>query len=347
MLLGIEIGGTKLQLGVCDQSPETIVELVRTDVDLARGASGILESIEKQAIVLARKYPLRHVGIGFGGPIDAKHGVVTCSHQVKGWNQFPLARWCQETLGLAATMANDCDAAAVAEATYGAGKGSDSVFYVTVGTGVGGGLVLGGKLFGANRPAAAEIGHLRPGLHDDRPELTVESMCAGPAIAAAATARINGQVSRSLDSLRKQMAMVGRMSLEKQLENARQTEAEFLQDLVDRCGGDVDKLTAKQVAQAAAEGNEVAREVIEHAAVVLGWGVAQVITLLAIETVVIGGGVSMIGETHFFAPLRDSVDRYVFPPLAKTYQIVPASLGENVVVIGALSIARDACANRS
>ena len=135
-------------------------------------------------------------------------------------------------------------------------------------------------------------------------------------------------------------------SLEKQMETARQTEAEFLQDLIDRCSGDVDKLTAKHVAQAAAEGNEVAREVIEHAAVALGWAVAQVITLLAIETVVIGGGVSLIGETHFFAPLRQSVDRYVFPPLAKTYRIVPASLGENVVVIGALAIAHDACAKR-
>lgn len=346
MLLGIEIGGTKLQLGVADGSPDRPLEIMRQDVDLARGSSGILESIERATAILARKYPLKHVGIGFGGPIDTQTGVVTCSHQVKGWDNFPLARWCRETLSLDATMANDCDAAAVAEARYGAGQGSGSVLYVTVGTGVGGGLVLGGKLFGAGRPAAAEIGHLRPGMHDDRPELTVESMCAGPAIAAAATARINGQVSRSLDSLRKQLAMVGRQSLEKQMETARQTEAEFLQDLIDRCSGDVDKLTAKHVAQAAAEGNEVAREVIEHAAVALGWAVAQVITLLAIETVVIGGGVSLIGETHFFAPLRQSVDRYVFPPLAKSYRIVPASLGENVVVIGALAIAHDACANR-
>ena len=82
-----------------------------------------------------------------------------------------------------ATHADTAGLDPLAGVFYGAGKGAGSVFYVTVGTGVGGGLVIGGKLHGAGRPAVAEIGHLRPGLHEDRPELTVESLCSGPAIA--------------------------------------------------------------------------------------------------------------------------------------------------------------------
>ena len=91
--------------------------------------------------------------------------------------------------------------------------------------------------------------------------------------------------------------------------------------------------------QAAAEGNELAREVLGHAHEALGWAIAQTITLLAPEVVVVGGGVSLAGEQLFFAPLRKQVERYVFPPLAESYEIRPAELGELVVVQGALALA--------
>src|SRR6185436_14413855 len=211
----------------------------------------------------------------------------------------------------------------------------------------GGGLVIGGKLHGAGRPAVAEIGHLRPGLHEDRPELTVESLCAGPAIAAAAVARITGQVSRPLDSLRKYLERTTtgtvRRSLKDEvrhrLADQQRTEEEYIADLLARCGGNSENLTAKTVAQSAAEGNEIACEVMDHACQVLGWAIAQVITIAAPEVVVIGGGVSLIGEPFFFAPLRSEVARYVFPPLAGSFRIVPAALGELAVVHGAVALA--------
>ena len=114
------------------------------------------------------------------------------------------------------------------------------------------------------------------------------------------------------------------------------TEEEYIADLLQRAGGDAEQLTAKLVAQAAAEGNEIAREVLDHACQALGWAIAQVITLVAPEVVVVGGGVSLIGEQFFFAPLRAEVARYVFPPLAGSYRLVPAALGELAVVHGAL-----------
>jgi glucokinase len=194
-------------------------------------------------------------------------------------------------------IGNDCDCAALAEARFGAGCGAASVFYVTVGTGIGGGFVVNGQLHGQGRQAASEIGHLRPGLDADHPEMTVESLAAGPAIETAARKRV--QV----------------------LSN--------------------ETITAKRVAEAAANGDLAARAELNSACQALGWAIAQTITLLAPETVVIGGGVSLIGEELFFEPLRKSVAAYVFPPLANSYRIVPAGLGELAVVYGAIAIAAD------
>ena len=341
MYLGIEIGGTKLQLGVGDGYGGQLVELARHDVNAQRGAAAILEEIDRSAAALVQKYAIKRVGFGFGGPVDSVAGTATKSHQVAGWEGFPVARWCKESIGRPAVIGNDCDVAALAEARYGAGSGAGSVFYVTVGTGIGGGLVLNGRLHGAGRPAASEIGHLRPGLAADQPEATVESLASGPAIAAAALARMTGRVSRPLETVCSPAEHPSRQQVRKRLADVHDAEQEEIADLAQRCGGDGERLTAKLVAEAASEGNEIARQVLDHACQALGWAIAQVITLIAPEVVVVGGGVSLIGEPFFFAPLRSAVDRYVFPPLAGSFKIVPAGLGELAVVYGAIVLAAD------
>jgi glucokinase len=109
-----------------------------------------------------------------------------------------------------------------------------------------------------------------------------------------------------------------------------------------RCDHQLDQLSAKIVAQAASEGNELAKDVLVRAVTALGWAIAQAITLTAVEVVVVGGGVSLIGDQLFFSPLYEAVDRYVFPPLRDTYEILPAGLGEQVVLHGAMCLAEDA-----
>ncbi len=339
MFLGIEIGGTKLQLGVGHGHGGPLVELVRRDIDARRGAQGILAQIEQAGGELLRRHVVQRIGIGFGGPVNSATGRVLKSHQVDGWEDAPLADWCRETLGLPAALANDCDAAALAEARFGAGRGSKTVFFLTVGTGIGGGLVIDGQLHGAGRPAVAEIGHLRPGLHADRPEDTVESIASGPGIAGTAQAVLAGQVSRSLPKIRKQLGHPDRAHFRERLERIGEVSQVHREDLLQRCGGDPESLNARHVAQAAAEGNELAREVLDEACQALGWAIAQVVTLVAPETVVVGGGVSLMSESLFLAPVRRHAMKYVFPPLAQSYEIVPAKLGEEVVVHGALAIA--------
>lgn len=341
MFLGIEIGGTKLQLGVGDGQSSHLVAIERRDVDARRGSAGILDSIEAVTAALARKHKFTKVGIGFGGPVNAATGIVFKSHQIEGWDDFPLVRWCEESLQLPAVIGNDCDVAALAEARFGAGRGSQSLFYVTVGTGVGGGLVLGGKVHGSGRPAVAEIGHLRPGLHDDRPEMTVESHCSGWGIAATALARISGEVSRRLEVLSEGVTAAHRQQILQRMTLVAETEREYIADLLQRCEQDPERLTAKIIAQAAGDGNDIARDVYQHACQVLGWAIAQTITLVAPEVVVVGGGVSLAGEQLFFEPLAAEIDKYVFPPLRQSYRLVPAALGELTVVLGALALAAE------
>ncbi len=195
------------------------------------------------------------------------------------------------------------------------------------------------RLLGEGRPAASEIGHLRPGLHADEPDATVESLASGWGISAAAQQRISGQIMRPFQTFHASDQTLDGIELRRKLANAREADQEFVANLLDRCHGNVDQITARLVAQAAEEGNLLAQSILAHACQVLGWAIAQVITLLAPEVIVIGGGVSLMGQQLFFAPVRREVARYVFPPLVGSYAIEPAALGESVVVQGAVLLA--------
>ena len=183
---------------------------------------------------------------------------------------------------------------------------------MTVGTGVGGGHVVNGRLQGQGRPSVSEIGHLRPGLDAVDPDRTVESLASGWSIAEFARRSLGGKKADSDRNGRRLLAS---------------------------CQGNLADLTAELVAEAARSGDTLALAAFRRATQALGWAIAQVLTLLSPELIVIGGGVSRSGEELFFAPIRNEVERYVFPPLVGCYQVVPAKLGETVVVEGALLLA--------
>jgi glucokinase len=278
MYLGIEIGGTKLQLGVGEGDGTFVVAPEPIAVDRAAGAEGIRREIVKRASLLIRDHGVTRVGIGFGGPIDAARGRTITSHQIAGWNDFPLVEWCRDALRLPCTIGNDADLAALAEAMFGAGRGCDPVFYVTVGTGIGGGFVRGGKLYAGYGPAAAEIGHLRPGTTAVDPHETVESIASGLALERVALTLADDPVFRGRGML-----------------------------------------TPQDLAKAASAGHAPSRLALDRAVHTLGWAIAQVITLLAPQAVIVGGGVAKMTELPFYDELRAAVDRYVFPPLRGSY----------------------------
>ncbi len=159
--LGIEIGGTKLQAGIGAGEPK-LVALARRTVDPARGGEGIREQIPSLVEeVLSRTdvklSDLAGIGVGFGGPVDSERVLV--SHQIEGWAGFPLRSWLEERFRRPVVLQNDCKAAALAESALGAGKGCRRIFYVTVGSGIGGGLVVDGRVDTGQGLGAGEIGH--------------------------------------------------------------------------------------------------------------------------------------------------------------------------------------------
>jgi glucokinase len=314
MFLGIEIGGTKLQLGV-GRGDGKLLGLWRGAVVAGRGAAGIQEQITSAIPELLGKAgvgrgELRGVGIGFGGPVDDATRTVITSHQIAGWDGFPLADWVSDLVGLPAVLGNDADVAGLAEALHGAGKGYSPIFYVTVGTGIGGGLIVDGEIYRGVGRGAAEIGHLRVvggsggDIHDLR-HRPLEEFASGRGLERFAQTPPGVHV------------MGSRLF----------------------AGGNT-FITTQQIAEAAAQGDDYALGVIGMALDKLSEAICHVIALLCPRRIVIGGGVSLMGEELFFAPLRRLVAERAFAPFAGLTEIVPAALGEEVVIHGAVALAR-------
>jgi glucokinase len=310
MRLAIEIGGTKLQVAVGAGDRPELLDLVRGDVRPGESATDILAHITQMALPLIERHHPTSAGIGFGGPIDSTRGRTVKSHHVSGWEDYPLAQWCLDTLSLPAVIGNDADVAGLAEARFGSGRGKNPVFYITIGTGIGGGLIVDGQIYNGKGGGAAELGHLRPGLDATESDDILEARAAGWGIA---------------EQMRRQLAATPGHA------------ADEIRELVQ---GKLDHLTTKDVATAAINGNPLAGDVLNQAWRALGWGIAQMITLLSPEVVVIGGGVSLIGEELLFVPLRNYVNQYVFPPFRGTFEVVAAELGEEMVLYGALALAQ-------
>jgi glucokinase len=318
MYLGIEIGGTKLQLGV-GRGDGTLAALWRGSVNVAAGPEGIRRQITAAAPELLQqanvdRAQITAVGIGFGGPVDDAAHTIIKSHQIEGWDNFPLADWIHDMLGWPAVLGNDADVAGLAEALFGAGKGLSPIFYITVGSGIGGGFVVNGEIYRGCGRGAAEIGHLciwtpgREGI-DGWEWGPLEAYASGWGIGHRARSRLAQGEGKDSDLLGP-----GKTIRE--------------------------DISGQQVAAAAAEGDSFAQAVLDEALVCLANAICHVITLLCPRRIIIGGGVSLMGERLFFEPLRALVDRMVFRPFKGLTDIVPAALGEEVVVHGALALAR-------
>jgi glucokinase len=312
--LGIEIGGTKLQLGV-GPGDGVLAGRWRGTVNVAAGPEGIRRQITAAVPELldragVERSQVRGVGIGFGGPVDDATHTVIKSHQIEGWDNFPLADWVGDVVGLPAVLGNDADVAGLAEALHGAGKGLSPIFYITIGSGIGGGLVIDGEIYRGGGRGAAEIGHLSHAtwIFDSLTREPLEERASGWAIQRDAQHWARASPGRSGPLLR-------------------------------LAGGRPEEITTYHVAQVAEQGDEHALQLLNGAWIVLADAICNVIALLCPRRIVIGGGVSLMGERLLFEPLRQLVAERVFQPFAGLTDIVPAALGEEVVVHGALALA--------
>lgn len=307
MFLGIEIGGTKLQLSLGPGDGQ-LRSVWRGDVNPALGGDGIRQQISAAIPILLEQagvnvMSLRGIGVGFGGPTDDATQTVIKSHHIAGWNGFPLGNWLSEQFQLPCVICNDADVAGLAEAIHGAGRGYSPIFYITVGSGIGGGLVIDQEIYRGVGQGAAEIGHLRA----DEQGNILEHYASGWSLGARAREQL--LQGHGADSSLRQIL-------------------------------NLDQITGKDVGAAALRGDRFALSILQRATQALGRAIGEVIRLLCPKRVIIGGGVSLLGEAIFFQPLRDVVNREAFQAFAGLTEIVPAELGEEVVLHGALALAR-------
>jgi glucokinase len=320
-LVGIEIGGTKLQLGL-GRGDGSLRAIERYRVEPARGALAILDQIRVGYRALLERSDLspgaiKGVGVGFGGPVDVGAGCVQTSYQVPGWTGFPLVGWLKENLGVqAAVVQNDADTAGLAEVRFGAGVGCSPLLYLTIGSGIGGALIVDGQIYRGAGQGAAEIGHM---------EVPDES-------APDSALRQLEEISSGWGIARQARELAEPMS--------GQRCAGWI--VLTRANGDPQAITAEIVAHAATLGDERAEHVLDRSRRALAYALRQAIALLAPSRIILGGGVSLIGQELWFEPIRRLVDARVFAPFRGSYDIVPASLGEEVVVHGALALAQTA-----
>jgi len=297
--IGIEIGGTKLQL-VAGHPDGTILHRQRLQVDRDAGGAGIRRQLEGALPELLALHPGQSIGVGFGGPVNRDAGRIAASHQIEGWSGFPLCDWLRQLTGLPSVIENDANTAALAEAKRGAGVGFDPVFYVTLGSGVGGGLVCEGRIYHGAPPGEAEIGHLRL----DSSGVIVEERCSGWA------------VDRRIRALRTAYPGSRLSALTAGLHSGE----------------------ARHLAAALAEADVFARRVLEETARHLAFALSHVIHLLHPAAVVLGGGLSLVGD-----PLREAVAAQLPSFLMEVFHPGPevrlAALGEDAVPVGALLLA--------
>jgi glucokinase len=257
------------------------------------------------------------IGIGAPGPLDPKAGVIVKAANLPGWENVPLRDVLQARFSVPVHLGNDANLGALAEWKFGAAKGHQDVIYLTISTGIGGGIISGGRLITGARGMGGELGHTIA-VAPTGPvcgcgqQGCLETVASGPAIARRAVERIRDGVRSRVPGL---------------------------------APGGLSTVTAEMVGQAAAEGDRLAREVVTEAGTYLGRSIATFMHVFNPSIVVIGGGVSQIGDLLFDA-IRAGVQKYA---QSEAYwnncPIVPAALGEEVGLLGALALALEATAS--
>jgi len=310
-LLGIDIGGTKTIVAVADDSGNTIAQ-ERIATPRERGPGFVLSAIESALRRLLEQTGtpqagVKSIGIGCGGPIDRERGLILTAPNLPGWDNLDLVGYFRKAFNAETCLDNDVSLAALGEARRGAGVGVDHLAYFNIGTGIGGGIIIGGKLYrGCGN--AGEFGH-QVILPDGPPcpcgkRGCLEALCSGTSIA----------------------------------RRAKECLSDRPESLILRLAGNIGKVTAEYVAQAAREGDELARVIWDETGEYLGIGVANVINILNPRMVVMGGGVVKAADL-FFDKLKQTVSDHTMPQLTQDVHIVLSQLGDQAGVIGAVQLA--------
>jgi len=305
--VGVDVGGTSIKLGICNVNGD-LLETYEGPTEAEGGSEVVLRHIAEYArkIVEQSAYSWEQVagvGVGFPGFMDMKNGVVRFAPNLK-WENIPVRAKLEEKLQKPIRINNDANIAALGEAWAGAGKGVDDLIMLTLGTGVGGGIIAGGKIYEGYNGMAGELGHIHV-----VPDLEAIQCGCGRKGCVETVSSATGIVRMAKDALErgeKTMLSMG-------------------------------EVTAKAVLDAAREGDEVAKRIVSRAGYYLGLTMSTLAIILNPQRFIIGGGVSKAGEI-LFQPVREAFAKHTPPSMQEGVDIVPAILGNNAGVVGAAAL---------
>lgn len=313
LTLGVDIGGTKIAAGLVDAHGAILFQTrvpMQARGSAAEGFAAVTKAINAvfEALPDARAN-LTGIGICAPGPLDPFAGVVLNPPNVTCWRNFPLAKEVERTFNFRARVDNDANAAGLAEAIWGAAVGYRNVFYATLGTGIGTGIIFDQRIYHGRTGAAAEGGHVSIDYHGPRcgcgKRGCIEALCSGPAIARRASEALAQSKGGS-----------------KVLELAR---------------GDAKNITAEIVAEAFRQGDALAREVLEETADLLTVWIGNIVDLLEPDITVFGGGVAkLMGE--FFERIRGQLPRWCENQKCGEIPLVLAKYGSDAGIAGAAAL---------
>ncbi len=315
LIVGIDVGGTKVAGGLVNLKGHLVKSLIvptRAEEGFETSFQQILILIEQLIEHAGGKPHVAGIGICAPGPLNPKTGLVINPPNLPGWRNIQLARRVEKKFGLQAKVENDANAAGLAEVLFGAAVGYRDIFYVTVSTGIGTGIIINKKIYHGKNGVAGEGGHVSidyrsPYRCGCGTQGCIEALAAGPGIARRARVRLEQE--HAAPSLLRELTQ-----------------------------GHLSRITPKMIEEAARNGDPIAREILDETGFYLGVWLAGMITLFDPEAIVIGGGVAKIGKP-LFDKIRETIPHYTINRLfARKTPLLPAKLQTNVGVFGAASL---------
>ncbi len=310
-IVAVDLGGTQIRAALCDPHGQMYKRVARL-TKAHDGPEAVLQRI-KEAIVEAldgtNPDAVAGIGIGAPGPLDPASGIILAAPNLPGWKNVPLRNLISAHFGKPTFLGNDANVAGLAEVTYGAARGVKDMVYLTISTGIGSGIVVGGKMLLGARGLAAEAGHTV--IKPDGPKCgcgnrgCLEALAAGPAISRDVIDRLKAGKSSKIMKM---------------------------------AGGDLEKIDARIIGEAAAAGDKLAVNAFRRAGEYLGLGIVNLLHLFNPRMVVLGGSVTKAGPL-LFDPMWQVVRARAMPGYLEGLSIVPAALGDDVGLLGALALA--------
>ena len=313
-VVGVDIGGTKLATVVADTTGN-ILNKIRKPTRAEKGpeyALQLLFDMVRETIELAglEQTAISAIGVSCGGPLDTKTGIVYSPPNLPGWDALPLKAQLESEFQIPVTIENDANASALAEYRFGGGRGYNAVLYMTMSTGIGGGIVLDGQVYHGANDSAGEVGHQI--LLPDGPPCgcgkrgCLEALCSGPAIARRAqTAARNERASATA--------------------------------LLNLAGGRIAAVKSEHVLEAARQGDGLALQLVEETGYYMGWGIANLVNILNPDIVLLGTIAIAAGDL-LLNPIRKTVAEFAMTRPAEAVKIAPAQLGEALGDLAAIAL---------